>query len=67
MCVVMCSGDICLVFVGVGTIGVAAHLAPFLPGHCMVPCGGEGMNVVQKTQGILNVENEVNFLTSHFQ
>ena len=26
---------------GVGPIGVAAHLAPFLPGHPVVPCGGE--------------------------
>ena len=27
---------------GVGSIGVAAHLAPFLPGHSVVPVGGEG-------------------------
>ena len=26
---------------GVGPIGVAAHLASFLPGHPVVPCGGE--------------------------
>ncbi|MCX4243173.1 aminomethyl-transferring glycine dehydrogenase [Paraliomyxa miuraensis] len=26
---------------GVGPIGVAAHLAPFLPGHPVVPTGGE--------------------------
>jgi glycine dehydrogenase len=26
---------------GMGPIGVAAHLAPFLPGHPLVPCGGE--------------------------
>ena len=26
---------------GVGPIGVAAHLAQFLPGHPVVPCGGE--------------------------
>ncbi len=26
---------------GVGPIGVAAHLVPFLPGHPVVPCGGE--------------------------
>ncbi len=26
---------------GMGPIGVAAHLAPFLPGHPVVPCGGE--------------------------
>ena len=24
--------------------GVAHHLAPFLPGHPVVPCGGEGEN-----------------------
>tara|TARA_B110000091_G_scaffold212754_1_gene260230 strand:+ start:1414 stop:2268 length:855 start_codon:yes stop_codon:yes gene_type:complete len=27
---------------GVGSIGVAKHLAPFLPGHGVVPCSGEG-------------------------
>ncbi|HEY9734810.1 MAG TPA: aminomethyl-transferring glycine dehydrogenase [Trichocoleus sp.] len=26
---------------GVGPIGVKAHLAPFLPGHCLVPVGGD--------------------------
>jgi len=26
---------------GMGPIGVAEHLAPFLPGHPVVPCGGE--------------------------
>ena len=26
---------------GVGPIGVAAHLAPFLPGHALTPTGGE--------------------------
>lgn len=26
---------------GVGPIGVKAHLAPFLPGHCLVKTGGE--------------------------
>jgi glycine dehydrogenase len=26
---------------GMGPIGVAKHLAPFLPGHPLVPCGGE--------------------------
>jgi glycine dehydrogenase len=26
---------------GMGPIGVARHLAPFLPGHPVVPCGGE--------------------------
>jgi glycine dehydrogenase len=33
---------------GVGSIGVAKHLAPFLPGHCIVPTGGEGDNVLAK-------------------
>eukprot|EP01037_Dinobryon_pediforme_P020195 gene20195-20752_t len=33
---------------GVGSIGVAKHLAPFLPGHPVVPCGGEGQNTVIK-------------------
>ena len=27
---------------GVGSIGVAKHLAPFLPGHPVIPCSGEG-------------------------
>ena len=31
---------------GVGSIGVVKHLAPFLPGHNVVPCSGEGDNVV---------------------
>jgi glycine dehydrogenase len=30
---------------------VKAHLAPFLPGHNVVPVGGEGTNVVEKTEG----------------
>ncbi|CAI5728356.1 unnamed protein product [Hyaloperonospora brassicae] len=34
---------------GVGSIGVAAHLAPFLPGHSVVPTGGEGEFTVKKT------------------
>lgn len=34
---------------GVGTIGVAKHLAPFLPGHPIVPVGGEGDSIVIKT------------------
>lgn len=34
---------------GVGTIGVAAHLAPFLPGHQVIPCSGEGQHVVKKS------------------
>ncbi len=31
--------------------GVAKHLAPFLPGHPVIPVGGEGTNVVVKTHG----------------
>merc|ERR1711968_387105 len=38
---------------GVGTIGVAKHLAPFLPGHSVVPVSGEGDNVVKKTTGAI--------------
>lgn len=34
---------------GVGSIGVAKHLAPFLPGHPVVPCGGEGANTKKKS------------------
>lgn len=34
---------------GVGSIGVAAHLAPFLPGHAVMPTGGEGNHTVKKT------------------
>ncbi|RQM26266.1 hypothetical protein B5M09_003157 [Aphanomyces astaci] len=33
---------------GVGSIGVAAHLAPFLPGNPVVLTGGEGNHVVKK-------------------
>ena len=33
---------------GVGSIGVAKHLAPYLPGHSVVPCGGSGANTVTK-------------------
>merc|ERR1711871_561123 len=36
---------------GVGSIGVAEHLAPFLPGHSVIPTGGEGINTVVKTEG----------------
>lgn len=36
---------------GVGSIGVAKHLAPYLPGHAVVPVSGEGDNVVEKTHG----------------
>jgi glycine dehydrogenase len=34
---------------GVGSIGVAEHLAPFLPGHPVIAVGGEGRNVVPKS------------------
>lgn len=34
---------------GVGSIGVAKHLAPFLPGHPVIECSGEGENVVSKS------------------
>ena len=36
---------------GVGTIGVAKHLAPYLPGHSVIPCSGEGDNVQVKDTG----------------
>jgi len=38
---------------GVGSIGVAAHLAPYLPGHPVVPVGGDGLgaSTVTKTTG----------------
>ena len=39
---------------GVGSIGVARHLAPFLPGHPVVPCSGEGDNVVVKSSGAVS-------------
>lgn len=38
---------------GVGSIGVAKHLAPFLPGHPVIPTGGDGENVVPKTTGAI--------------
>lgn len=34
---------------GVGSIGVAKHLAPFLPGHPVVPTGGDGTGVAPKS------------------
>merc|ERR1719424_2366687 len=34
---------------GVGSIGVAKHLAPFLPGHGVVPVSGEGDTVKMST------------------
>jgi glycine dehydrogenase len=39
---------------GVGSIGVAAHLAPFLPGHPVIPVGGEGKAVVPKTSNTVS-------------
>ena len=36
---------------GVGSIGVTKHLAPYLPGHVVVPTGGEGENVLAKDYG----------------
>ena len=36
---------------GVGAIGVAAHLAPHLPGHPVVPTAGHGAGVVEKGAG----------------
>jgi glycine dehydrogenase len=33
---------------GVGSIGVAEHLAPFLPGNSVMPCGGEGVHTQVK-------------------
>jgi glycine dehydrogenase len=37
---------------GVGAIGVAKHLAPYLPGHAVVPTGGTGTGVVAKGAGL---------------
>lgn len=39
---------------GVGSIGVRSHLAPFLPGHPVVPVGGEGSNTVAKADGAVS-------------
>jgi glycine dehydrogenase len=39
---------------GVGAIGVVEKLAPFLPGHPVVPVGGEGRNVKAKTEGAVS-------------
>lgn len=39
---------------GVGSIGVAEHLAPFLPGHPVVPTGGDGKNIVAKSDGTIS-------------
>jgi glycine dehydrogenase len=34
---------------GVGSIGVVPRLAPFLPGHTVIPTGGSGTGIVSKT------------------
>jgi len=39
---------------GVGSIGVARHLAPFLPGHPVLPSSGEGAGVVAKSSGTVS-------------
>mmetsp|Transcript_15149 Transcript_15149/g.13686 ORF Transcript_15149/g.13686 Transcript_15149/m.13686 type:complete len:992 (+) Transcript_15149:54-3029(+) len=39
---------------GVGSIAVAKHLAPYLPGHPIYPVGGEGINTVVKTAGAVS-------------
>jgi len=39
---------------GVGSIAVAKHLAPFLPGHPVIPCSGEGDNVVIKSDSTVS-------------
>jgi glycine dehydrogenase len=39
---------------GVGSIGVNLKLAPFLPGHPVLPTGGEGTGVVAKTTGAVS-------------
>jgi glycine dehydrogenase len=39
---------------GVGSIGVAKHLAPFLPGHPIIPCGGDGVNTKVKSTGTVS-------------
>lgn len=36
---------------GVGSIGVASHLAPHLPGHAVVPTHGTGSNVAVRDSG----------------
>jgi glycine dehydrogenase len=36
---------------GVGSIGVAKQLAPYLPGHAVIPVGGEGANTIVKNCG----------------
>jgi glycine dehydrogenase len=39
---------------GVGSIGVAKHLAPYLPGHVVAPVGGEGVETVKKTESAVS-------------
>ncbi len=39
---------------GIGAIAVDDKLAPFLPGHPVVPVGGEGEGVVAKTDGAVS-------------
>ena len=39
---------------GVGSIGVAKHLAPYLPGHPVLAVGGEGSGVIPKTYGTVS-------------
>ena len=39
---------------GVGSIGVAEHLAPFLPGNPVIPCGGEGSSTDLKKDLAVN-------------
>lgn len=39
---------------GVGSIGVAKHLAPFLPGNAVIATGGEGVNVNVKSDAAVN-------------
>ncbi|RLN84522.1 hypothetical protein BBJ28_00003314 [Nothophytophthora sp. Chile5] len=39
---------------GVGSIAVAAHLAPHLPGHSVMPTGGEGDHTVKKTESAVS-------------
>ncbi len=39
---------------GIGAIAVDDKLAPFLPGHPVVPVGGEGQDIVPKTDGAVS-------------
>jgi glycine dehydrogenase len=40
---------------GVGSIGVNSKLAPFLPGHPVIPTGGEGAGVKAKSTGAVRL------------